>query len=357
MLRATVFARAAHSYWLSVFPRARAELGEWRHRAEQIPDRVLREAALDALLTKRDALEGAVSFAVFASPRVRPNVVRAIVAFELAFDYLDNIVELPNEDPITNGRTLNQALHVAVSPGMNSPDYYRYYPRREDAGYLDELVHTCQTAVGSLPSFAAIAEPVHRALARIVIYQSLNHDELDRSHKAFEEWAQSHAVPGAKLRWWEIGAAAGSQLSVLTLIAAAGDPAMRPARAAALERSYFPWVGALSTLLDGVIDRRRDSAEGQRNLIENYTSPEETAKRLRMIAVGAMDALSKLPDADNHVLILAAMAAFFHSTPQAASPDVGLATHAVLDAMGRQTIPALLLLRARRALSRNLPTY
>jgi len=350
-----VLARAAHRYWLSVFPRARAELGEWRRRAAQIPDRVLREAALEALRTKGDALEGAVAFAAFTPTPMRPTVVRAIVAFEIAFDYLDNLVELPNRDPIANGRSLNEALCVAVSPGIHSPDYYRDYPRRQDAGYLEGLVQTCQSAVGSLPSFVAVAEPVHRALSRIVTYQSLNHGDADRSHDAFEAWARSQTVPGADLRWWEVGAAAGSQLSVLALIAAAGDPAMRPAHATTLEHSYFPWVGALSTLLDGVIDQRRDSMEGQRSLIDNYSSPEETSKRLRMIAVEAQHAIRALPDAESHALILAAMAAFFHSTPQAAAPEVGLTTRAVLDALGAQTIPALILLKARRALTRNLP--
>ena len=40
-----------------------------------------------------------------------------------------------------------------------------------------------------------------------------------------------------------------------------------------------------------------------------------------------------LSDAPSHTLILAAMAAFFHSTPQALAPEVRLATRAVLDAM------------------------
>ena len=46
-------------YWLSVFPRVRAELAGGGVRARQIPDRTLREAAFDALRTKSDVLEGA----------------------------------------------------------------------------------------------------------------------------------------------------------------------------------------------------------------------------------------------------------------------------------------------------------
>ena len=352
IIRATTFACAASCYWLSVFPRVRAELAGWRRRARQIPDLVLREAAFDALRTKSSDLEGAVAFAVFAPPPMRGDVVRAITAFEIAFDYMDSIVELPNRDPIASGQSLNRALLVALSPGARQLNYYRHYPRCEDAGYLEGLVRTCQTAVARLPSFAAIAEPLRRSVSRIAAYQSLNHGDAKGSHEAFRKWAASQSIQGVDLSWWELGAAAGSQLSVLSLIAAAGDPTMSPERAIALERAYFPWVGALSTLLDGVIDRSRDNAEGQRNLIDHYASPEETARRLKLLATEALEAVLPLSDAPNHTMILAAMAAFFHSTPQALAPDARLATRAVVDAMGAWTAPALFFFKTRRALAR-----
>ena len=59
--------------------------------------------------------------------------------------------------------------------------------------------------------------------------------------------------PWMDLHWWETGAAIGSQLSVLALIAAAADPATCEGRVRAIERAYFPWIGALSTLLDSVV--------------------------------------------------------------------------------------------------------
>jgi tetraprenyl-beta-curcumene synthase len=347
--------RAACHYWLGVFPHVQAELAAWRNRAEQIPDNVLRAAAFDALTTKSADLEGAVAFAVFAPPSMRRKVVQAITAFEIAFDYMDSIVELPNGDPIASGRSLNQALLVALSPGAEHLDYYQHYPRRDDAGYLEGLVRTCQTAVGSLPSFAAIAEPVHRALSRIVAYQSLNHGDSTGSYDAFEQWAHSQAIQGTDLHWWELGAAAGSQLSVVALIAAAGDPKMCPQRAAALEHAYFPWIGALSTLLDSVIDQRADRTEDQRSLVDYYGSPQIAAERLQLMAFEALRAVLPLADAPNHTMILVAMAAFFHSTPQALVPEVGIATQAVLDAMGGWTTPALFFFKTRRALTRKSP--
>ncbi len=313
---------------------------------------MLRGAALEAQRTKSDDLEGAAAFAVFAPTHVRLKLVRAISAFQIAFDYLDTIVELPSADPITNGWALNQALLLAFQPSEPHPDYYAFHAWRDDAGYLKGLVNTCRAAIVSLPSFTAVAAPVRGALARVTAYQSLNHGDGNGSYAAFTDWARSQSAPGTDLRWWETGAAAGSQLSVLALIAAAADPTMRPERAAALEHAYFPWIGALSTLLDGIIDQRKDRIEGQRSLVDYYGSPRETAERVRMMAIEALRAIRSLPDAPNHALILAAMAAFFHSAPQAAAPEVGLATRAVLDTMGGDAAPALLFFKTRRALAR-----
>ncbi len=339
--RASAFARAARCYWLSVFPCARAEWTSWRRQAGQIPDRALREAAFRALVTKSDVLEGAVAFAAFVPKRTRPDVVRAIAALEIAFDYLDNIVELPNPDPIRNSRCLCQALSSIAEPGLAHPDYYKYHAAHDDCGYLEALVNTCRAALAKLPSYPVVAEPVHRALSRIVIYQGLNHGDADGTHDAFREWARSQSAPATGLKWWEMGAAMGSQLAALALIAAAADPTMRVDRAISIERAYFPWVGALSTLLDSVIDQRIDRAENQRSLIDYYGSPRVTAERLQLIAVEAGRAIAPLDDASNHMMILAAMVAFFHSRPQTSAPEVSQVTQAVFKAVGSEASSSL----------------
>lgn len=349
---ASAFAHAARRYWLSVFPRTRVELNFWRQHAQQIPDPVLRRAALEALHTKSDVLEGAVSFAVFVPSSACGDVVRAITAFEIAFDYLDSAVELPNPDPVLNSRSLCQALHSMTEPHQTHPDYYKHHVASDDGGYLEALVNRCRASLAKLPSYSVVAESMRRALLRIAIYQSLNHGDADGSYDAFREWARSQSVPGTGLRWWETGAAMGSQLAVLALIAAAADPAMQVEHARSIECAYFPWVGALSTLLDSVVDHRIDRAENQRSLIDHYGSPGVTAERLQLMAVEAQCAIGRLADAPNHMMILVAMAAFFHSRPQASVPEISQVTQAVLKTVGNWGSPALLFFRIQRALAR-----
>jgi tetraprenyl-beta-curcumene synthase len=346
-------AAAARSYWLGVFPDACREIRIWRAQAEEIPDPTLRRLALEAHVKKRGNLEGAAAFAAFAQPAGRHAAVRAVVAYQTMFDYLDNLSEEPNEDPITNGRRLNGALLAAIAPGEPHRDYYAYRRPGEDGGYLHALIATCRTALTMLPSFATIAELVREASERVATYQSLNHGDGDGRHDSFDRWAQSEALAYSELRWWETGAAAASTLGVFALIAAAANPMLESREAKAIGQTYFPWTGALTTLLDSLADWEEDTTAGTRGLIDYYASPEETADRMQTIASETMRRTLELPEGRSHALVLAAMTSFYLcDLSMSSSPHARLTAPAVLDAMGRLARPTMLILGARRATGR-----
>jgi len=351
--RAMAFARAARRYWLGVFPCARSELRHWRSRAGEIRDPALRRLAFDAQCSKRESLEGALAFAAFVPAASRALVIRAITAYQTAFDYIDELSEQPGADPIANGRQLNQALLVALQPSAAHPDYYANQNRYEDTGYLCDLVDTCRTALESLPSYGAIAESIRRITARIVTYQSLNHGDAQGSYEAFTRWARAETRWGTGLRWWETGAAAGSPLPVFALIATAAKPAARARDAAAVEGVYFPWIASLSSLLDSLIDRHEDRADDQRSLIDYYTSTTEVAARMQSLAAQSLGRAKALSDPASHTMILAAMASFYHLTPQASATDTRLVTQRIMDTVtGDFALLATLVLRTRAAIGR-----
>jgi tetraprenyl-beta-curcumene synthase len=349
------FACAAGSYWLSVFPGARREVRAWQIQAYGIPDPMLRRLALQAHDSKRGNLEGAAAFAAFVEPARRHATIRALVAYQATFDYLDTLSERPSADPVANGRQLNSALLAAIAPCEPHADYYALQRNNEDGGYLKALIDACRNALTALPSFAAIATPVRLATERVVVYQSLNHGDRDGGHRSFDRWAQHEAREHRELRWWETGAAAASTLGVFALIAAAADPALEPTVADAIEQAYFPWTGALTSLLDSLADRQEDATTGMRGLIDYYTSPEETAWRMRTIAIEAMRRARALPDGRSHALILVAMTSFYLcDLARTSSPHARLAVPAVLDAMGWLARPSMRMLSARRAIGRVL---
>ena len=348
-------AGAARSYWLGVFPDACRELRAWRARAGEIPDPTLRRLALQAHDEKRGNLEGAAAFAAFAQPAGRHFAVRAVVAYQTMFDYLDNLAEEPSEDPIACGRRLNRALLAAIAPDEPHHDYYAYRRGGEDGGYLHALIATCRTALTALPSFATIGELAQGATARVATYQSLNHGDGNGRHDSFERWARDLGETHAGLCWWETGAAAGSTLDLFALIAAAADPALDPCMARTLGETYFPWVGALHSLLDSLADRAEDIATGRRGLIDYYRSPEEAAERIATIATEAVSRADELPGDHSHTLIVAAMTSFYLcDLSPSSSPHARLSTPAVIEAMGRLARPTMLILSARRTSGRRV---
>ena len=350
LVTAGAFVQAAQRYWLGVFPHFRCELSRWYAHAQEIENPTLRRLALDSQHAKRRSLEGAVAFAAFVPRATQRPVITALTAYQIIFDYLDTVAEQPNADPITNGRQLNQALIDATDPQPTHFNYYAHHETADDSSYLDALIATCRSALASLPSYATCLPQLRRATKRCVSYQSLNHGDADRSYGAFTAWARQQTRRNTGRRWWETGAAAGSSLAALALIGAMADPGLTPQQAEALDGTYYPWIGALHTLLDSLIDHHEDTTDpGQRSLIDYYRSPAETALRMEMIAKQAVNRAKRLPNPANHAMLLTAMASFYLSDPQATTPDALLAKKQVLASMGHLTTPTMLVMHARRA--------
>jgi len=348
------FAGATRRYWLGVFPRVCAERRRREARAQQIPDPLLQRVVLDAM-RKWGNIEGATAFAAFVPRRRRAAAARAMASFQAAYNYLDMLTELPSADPAANGRLLHRALLVALDPDAPHLDYYERHHLRDDGGYLVETVEECRAALAELPSFAAVAPAARRAAARIVAFQSCNTGEVQGDYLALERWARANTPPDSGLRWWETAASAGSSLGVYALIAAAARPRVAPQEIAAIEAAYFPWIGALHSLLDNLVDVAEDYATGQRSLVGCYASSLDAATRMRLLAEHALGAARRLPERGGHELIVAAMASFYLSTPEASLPAASSAAHAVLDALGEPARLAKLVFRTRLALRRLAP--
>jgi tetraprenyl-beta-curcumene synthase len=352
------FGCAASRYWLTIFPCVCHEIRHWQRRAREIPDPDLRRLALTTQRTEQGNLEGAAAFAVLAPPTHCPAVVRALVAFQAIYDYVDTLAEQPNADPLRNGHQLHQALLDALSLNARRGDYYAHYRSNahyrsiDDGGYIASLIDTCRFAFGALPSYAAVITPAVRSTERMIVYQALNHEHPGGSHHALARWASTQTPPSTGLRWWETGAGAASSLVVFALIATAGRPAVSPRDAVAMEDVYFPWIGALHVLLDSLIDQPDDASIGQHSLVDHYTSPREAATRLQTIAAHALRSTTSLPMGAQHTLILAAMTSFYLSAPQASSAYARPARDQILATMGSLATPAMLVLSARRAVSR-----
>jgi tetraprenyl-beta-curcumene synthase len=342
-----VFAGTVVRYLLRVLPCVRSELGHWRARAAEIPDPVLRGHA-QASLRKRGNIEGAALLATLAPAAHRRRTVRALVAYQTAYNYLDTLSEQPSADPVVNAEELHQALLIALHPTAGHPDYYRYNQQRADGGYLTAIVDVSRDALRGLPSYAAVAPTARAAAGRIVDFQALNLSKPRRAYDALQRWANEETPAGSGVTWWETAAAAGSSLAVHALIAAAADPQLRAADVAATERAYFPWIGALHSLLDSLVDRREDHEHAQRSLLGYYLSPAAAAIELSSLALRARRATQDLPARHHHLVILIAMCSYYVSAPQCETPEGRVISAALTRALGMPLSLAILLFRTRR---------
>jgi tetraprenyl-beta-curcumene synthase len=343
---AAAFASAACRYWLGVFPTVHREISSLRRRARSITSSELRLLAIHNLRAEKGNLEGAAAFAAFVPHPYRGSVIRAQVAFQAAYDYVDSLSEhLPTASAVT-ARRLHCALLMAVTPGRPHLDYYARHACREDNGYLIELIDICRVAVSRLPAYPLVAKAIRVNTRRIIAYQSRASLLASCKYPPYVRWATEETPADADLRWWETGAACGSSMAVFALLAAAADPQLTPSSVKATETIYWPWAGALHTLLDSLIDHDEDKATGQQSLITHYKSTEEMTTRLGLIATEALRRAEHI--GTNHCLILAGMVSLYLSDAQAWRPNSCPVTEEVLSALGALAAPAMLVLRLRR---------
>jgi tetraprenyl-beta-curcumene synthase len=295
-----IFAR----YRAAILPTVRGELELWSTRAARIPDPVLRRCATAALTEKHGNVEATAVAATLAPRRGRRTVVRASAVLQIAIDYLDSLGEQEDAGGLADGLLLHRSLIAALTPGAEPTDWYEHHPRADDGGYLDDLVATCQAAVAALPS-PAVLPAARRAITRCGEGQSLTHAE---GGAGLEAWATS-LDPDPRLRWWEAAAGASSSIGAHALIALAASPGIGAAEADLVGAAYDPWIGALTVLLDDLVDRELDEGGGDHSYLRY--GAEEAPARIDLLVGGARRALRDVPRRAVHESILDGVLAYY----------------------------------------------
>lgn len=337
---------AGIAYWVTIYPRARREMRHWKRIAQQIPDPTLRAAALDKLTREHLNPEAAAFFAVLAPRRNRGALVRLMVDYQIAYDYLDAINEQPTSAPLRNGLRLHRALTDAVRARCCGGDYYGHHPQTDDGGYLAGLVHACQAVIGQLPSASAIEPVLVTAAERCAQAQSRNHAMLVEGDTPLVSWASTQVDHGDYL-WWELAAGGISCLSLHALFAAAAC-ATTLHEAQRIDTAYSPPICAISALLDSLVDYPHDAGSTNHSFVEHYDTCGQAAERFAAITAEARMLLSTLSNRCRHMVILAGIASFYLSAPEASTEFARPVATRTLDCLGPTSVPILAVMRLRR---------
>lgn len=275
-----------------------------------MPSGPLRDAALGALREKRSNPEAIAVFAILAPRAGRDPALRAMTALQVAIDYLDSLGEQAVTDTLGDGLALHGALADAVSPDPKTGGWYRLHPESEDGGYLEALVTACRDELAALPSRQVVLGGLRRAAERCGEGQAHTHASGASGGSELRDWAtQLDAATG--YQWWELASGACSSVAAHALIAAAAEPDTTVEQVALLEDAYFPSIGALTVLLDDLVDRDQDRAAGEHNYLDYYSGAEEAAERIGLITARARTGLAELPHRWRHRAILAGVAGFY----------------------------------------------
>jgi tetraprenyl-beta-curcumene synthase len=337
---------AGIAYWLTIYPRARREIRRCRNLAQRIPDPTLRAAALDKLTSERLNPEAAAFFAVLAPYRHRGRLVRLMVDFQIAYDYLDAINEQPTSAPLRNGLCLHQALSDAVSSRRSDANYYGHHPQTDDGGYLTELVGACRAVIGGLPSAPAIEPVLINAAERCGQAQSRNHAMLVEGDTPLVSWAAAQSGDSGYL-WWELAASGISCLSLHALFAAAAC-ATTLQEAECIDMAYSPPICAISALLDSLVDYPHDASSANHSFVDHYDGCAQAAERFAAITTEARALVSTLRNHCRHMVILAGIASFYLSAPEASTEFARPVAMGTLACLGPASAPMLAVMRLRR---------
>jgi tetraprenyl-beta-curcumene synthase len=305
-------------YWSNVAPIVRRELRRWELRAQAIENPELRRVALEKLHGESFHAEAAAMLATLAPRDRRSDVVKAIVALELLFDYLDGLTERPSVDPLGEGERLFGAYTDAVTDGSRAGGHSaRNRGTDHDGGYLESLSRTVTAAMARLPAASAITDVAHRAAMRGAQTQIRMHAALDLGTEQLEQWASAEAVDMG-IEWRDLLAgAASSVLALHALIIAAADPLTTCDEAIAIESAYFS-ICVLLTLLDGLVDHERDSHQAPRpGYVDLYETRDALSRAVSNAAQRAAGQARLLRHGPHHAMALVGVVAYYTSDPGA----------------------------------------
>ena len=309
------------------------ELGRWRTVAEAIPDRPLREHALNSLLHKRGHAEGAALFSVLPTRRKRA-LVRLLVAYQTLWDYLDNVSECQAGE--ADGRQLHLALIEALDPSRPVSDYYVHHPWKDDGGYLRELVDACRCNCRALPSYSHVRPHVLAGVARCGAVQSINHDrDPARRDAALKAWAEKEPPDALGLTWFELaaGASAFMPYALLALGAESSVDENDIAKAA----TYSLWVSLTVSMLDSYADQVTDAASGDHSYTSHYGDADVAIQRLSVVISQTARQARGLRNGHRHATIIAAMIAVHLANDGVLTPDLREQTRTLVSAGGSLT--------------------
>ncbi|MEN6565345.1 MAG: tetraprenyl-beta-curcumene synthase family protein [Veillonellales bacterium] len=309
-----------HQFIGSVFPVVNQELAYWRQYATQHSGPALREQALASIRDKKFHCQGGSVYSLYPGVAM-PDFVRLVVALQTISDYLDNLCDRAGITDEQAFRQLHLAMTCALDPAAPLPDFYRYYPFKDDGGYLEALVETCRQQTSRLPAYELVKPEVLRLAKLYSELQTYKHIDKSLREGKMAQWIHRHSSAYPGITDWEFAAATGSTLGMFTLCAAAGSPALTATEVTRISSAYFPWISGFHILLDYFIDTVEDEKNGDLNFVSYYESEQQKLSRLTYFGQQALRQAASLSHPSFTRTVVQGLFAMYLSDPKTELPS------------------------------------
>jgi len=321
--------RLIYTFVSKVFPLVKQELNKWQRMAAQLPDSRLSQQATESIRSKAFHCQGGSIFALYPGVN-RADAIQFIVAYQTMSDYLDNLVDsLEIQDELAFSQ-LHLAMQEALNPEAVASDYYLYYPYREDGGYLERLVTTCQESLRKLPSYKIVQEEAIKLAKLYSHLQTYKHLAVEERETKMLNWINPHLTDYQEITAWEFAAATGSTLGIFCLYAVALDPQLTERQGQKISQAYFPWICGLHILLDYFIDLREDRETSQLNFVAYYEQAGMTFQRLHLFVENSLKQTERLDHPKFHRAVVQGLLAMYLSDEKGMDTDIRSVTKQLL---------------------------
>ncbi|USY54785.1 tetraprenyl-beta-curcumene synthase family protein [Bacillus sp. 1780r2a1] len=285
-----------------IMPTVHEELKQWRLKAEKIPNIELRTQALDSINTKTFHCEGGGILAILAKDQMEA-CIRFIVAYQTISDYLDNLCDRSNSLDPKDFAALHESMPDALTPGAPLKDYYRYRDDKDDGGYLNALVLTCQQTLAKAVNYAIVAPYLIELATYYCDLQIHKHVRIEERVPRLEKWFSEHKEALPQMSWYEFSACSGSTLGIFCLAAYSFTKGFTLQHAEQVRNGYFPYIQGLHILLDYLIDQEEDVVGGDLNFCFYYPHHQDMMNRFLHFVTKSGEHAKNLPDAHFHRFI------------------------------------------------------
>jgi tetraprenyl-beta-curcumene synthase len=287
----------------------------WEREARLCPNPYLAEEALASIRDKRFHCLGGSIYALY--PGVDPaRMTPFIVAYQTISDYLDNLTDRLSVRDAQAFAQLHLAMSEALTPGQELSDYYRYYPFRDDGGYLNKLVLFCQDFIASLPGFPRIHAVQLRLTDRYAKLQTYKHLATPEREELMTAWLTALHPEIWGLTIWELAMATGSTLGVFSLCAVAASANLSAQGVQDLMKAYDPWLCGLHIFLDYYIDLEEDVQTNQLNFVLFYQNERDILAGYLKFWRQTQRYIQGLPGKRFHQIVCNGLTALYLSDPK-----------------------------------------